>query len=57
MAADGKDVASMEDLTDIKSTKKIGDTMTITLARATGNIDVEVTLTGIDKPEMETSDN
>lgn len=57
VAADGKDVASMEDLTDIKSTKKIGDTMTITLARATGNIDVEVTLTGIDKPEMETSDN
>ena len=57
VAADGKDVNTMEDLTEIKSDKKIGDTMTITLARADGNIDVEVTLTGIDKPALETSDN
>ena len=58
VAADGKDVASMEDLTEIKSKKKIGDTMTLTLARESGNIDITITLTGTDNaPEMETAVN
>ena len=48
VAADGQDIESMSDLTEIKSKKKIGDTMTLTLARADGNIDVEITLTGSD---------
>ena len=46
VAADGKDISSMDELTSAKSGKKIGDTMVLTLARADGNIDVTITLTG-----------
>ena len=58
VAADGKEISNMEELTEIKSKKKIGDTMILTLARAAGNTDVEITLTGSDvAPEMETAAN
>lgn len=46
VAADGKDISSMDELTSAKSGKKIGDTMVLTLARADGNIDITITLTG-----------
>ena len=46
VAVDGKDISSMDQLTSAKSGKKIGDTMVLTLARADGNIDVTITLTG-----------
>ena len=49
VAADGKDISSMDELTSAKSGKKIGDTMVLTLARADGNIDVTLTLTGEDE--------
>ena len=51
VAADGKDISSMDELTSAKSGKKIGDTMVLTLARADGNIDVTLTLTGEDEAE------
>jgi serine protease Do len=44
VAADGKDITSMEQLNEIKNTHKAGETMTVTLARDTGNIDVTLTL-------------
>ncbi len=46
VGADGEDISSMEELTAAKAGKKIGDKMVLTLARADGNIDVEITLTG-----------
>jgi serine protease Do len=42
--ADGKDVTNMDELTEIKNTHKAGETMTLTLARDDGNIDISVTL-------------
>ena len=51
VAAEGKDITSMDELTSAKSGKKIGDTMVLTLARADGNIDVTLTLTGEDEAE------
>ena len=59
IAADGKDITSMNELTSAKKGKKIGDTMVLTLARADGNIDVTLTLTGEEdlKPEAEISSN
>lgn len=51
VAADGKDITSMDELTSAKSGKKIGDTMVLTLARVDGNIDVTLTLTGEDEAE------
>ena len=48
VAADGKDIATMTELTAAKSGKEIGDTMILTLARADGNIDITITLTGED---------
>lgn len=59
VAAEGKDIASMDELTAAKKGKKIGDTMVLTLARADGNIDVTITLTGEEdlKPEAEVTQN
>lgn len=59
VAADGNDIASMDELTAAKKGKAIGDTMVLTLARADGNVDVTITLTGEDdqKPEAEVSSN
>lgn len=59
VAADGKDITSMDELTAAKKGKAIGDTMVLTLARADGNVDVTLTLTGEDdqKPEAEVSSN
>jgi S1-C subfamily serine protease len=44
VAADGKDIINMEELTAIKNTHKAGETMVLTLARADGNVDGTVTL-------------
>jgi serine protease Do len=44
VAADGKDVTSMEELNEIKNEHKAGETMSITLARDTGDIEVTLTL-------------
>ncbi|MDR0943457.1 MAG: trypsin-like peptidase domain-containing protein [Ruminococcus sp.] len=42
--ADGEDVKTMDELTEIKNTHKAGETMTLTLARESGNVDITVTL-------------
>lgn len=59
VAADGKEITSMKELTAAKKGKAIGDTMVLTIARADGNIDVTLTLTGEEdiKPEAEVSSN
>ena len=44
VAADGKEVKEMSDLTSVKDKKEIGDVITLTLARKDGNVDVDVTL-------------
>lgn len=45
VAVDGKEISSMQELTAAKSGKKVGDTLTLSLARADGNEDVVITLT------------
>lgn len=49
VAADGKTVENMDDLTAAKDGKAVGDTVTLTLARKDGNEDVVVTLTEINE--------
>lgn len=44
VAADGKEIGSMNELITLKNKHKPGDTMTVTLARSNGNIDVELIL-------------
>ena len=44
VAADGKEIGSMNELVAQKNKHKPGETMTITLARSDGNIDVELIL-------------
>ena len=44
VAADGKDISSMSELVTLKNKHKPGETMTVTLARSNGNIDVELIL-------------
>lgn len=44
VAADGKEISSMNELVAIKNKHKPGETMTVTLARRDGNIDVTLTL-------------
>ncbi len=51
VAADGKEITNMNELTSIKAGKKIGDTMTLTLARVDENIDIVITLTGEEDTE------
>lgn len=46
VAADGKAITSMQELTAAKNGKQIGDEMVLTLARADGNIDVTIVLKG-----------
>ena len=53
ISADGKDISSMEELTEIKGTHQVGDTMEITLARADGNETVQVVLDEGSEPEQE----
>ncbi len=56
IAADGKTVESMDDLTAAKEGKEVGDTITLTLARKDGNEDVTVTLTEINEaPDTDSS--
>ncbi len=45
IAADGKTVGSMDDISEVKKDKEIGDTIVLTLARNNGNEDITVTLT------------
>lgn len=56
VAADGKEIASMSELTAAKNGKKIGDTLTLTLARADGNVDIDIILTGEEDsaPDLDT---
>lgn len=51
VAADGKDISSMNELVVQKNKHKPGETMIITLARSNGNIDVELILD--EKPRTE----
>ena len=44
VAADGKDISSMDGLVAAKNRHKPGETMTVTLARDNGNIDIEIVL-------------
>lgn len=48
IAADGKNIKSMDELTAAKNGKKVGDKITVTLARSSGNVDVDIILTGDD---------
>lgn len=57
VGAEGKEVATMEDLTSAKKGKQIGDTMVLTLARADENVEVTVTLIGEDEIQSEESDD
>ncbi len=52
VGADGKEITSMEELSAAKRGKSIGDKITLTLARADGNIDVEITLTGEENTDV-----
>lgn len=51
VAADGKEVSSMSELVTLKNKHKPGETMTVTLARSNGNIDVELILDEEPQPE------
>lgn len=53
VAADGKDISDMNGLVAAKNKHKPGETMTVTLARSDGNIDVEIVL---DETPNETTD-
>lgn len=44
VGADGEEVKTMDDLVSIKNKHKAGETMTVTLARNDGNIDVNIVL-------------
>lgn len=46
VGADGKNIATMDELIKIKDKHKIGDEMTLTLARSSGNVEVKLTLGG-----------
>ncbi|MCM1329151.1 MAG: trypsin-like peptidase domain-containing protein [Ruminococcus sp.] len=51
VAADGKEISDMSELVTMKNKHKPGETMTVTLARKDGNIDVELILD--EKPREE----
>ena len=53
VAADGKEISDMNGLVAAKNKHKPGETMTVTLARSDGNIDVEIVL---DETPTETAD-
>lgn len=53
VAADGKEISDMNGLVAAKNKHKPGETMTVTLARSDGNIDVEIVL---DETPNETTD-
>ncbi len=44
VAADGKDITDFDSLVAAKNSHKPGETMTVTLARSDGNIDIQITL-------------
>ncbi len=44
VAADGKDITDFDALVAAKNSHKPGETMTVTLARSDGNIDIQITL-------------
>ena len=54
VAADGKEIKDMNGLVAAKNKHKPGETMTVTLARSDGNIDVEIVLD--ETPNEETAD-
>ncbi|MDE6762596.1 MAG: trypsin-like peptidase domain-containing protein [Oscillospiraceae bacterium] len=51
IAADGKDIADFDALVAAKNSHQPGDTMTVTLARSDGNIDVKIVLDETPKDE------
>lgn len=51
IAADGKDIADFDALVAAKNSHKPGETMTVTLARSDGNIDIEIILDETPKDE------
>ncbi len=53
VAADGKDISSMNELVAAKNRHKPGETMTVTLARDDDNIDIEIVL---DETPVETDE-
>lgn len=53
IAADGKEITSMDDLTEVKNGKEVGDQVVLTLARNNGNEEVTVTLTEAKTEETE----
>ena len=54
VAADGKEISDMNGLVAAKNKHKPGETMTVTLARNDGNIDIEIVLD--ETPNEETAD-
>ncbi len=44
VAADGEEIVDMDEINELKNKHKIGEKMTLTLARADGNVDIEITL-------------
>ena len=44
IAADGKDISDMDGLVAAKNRHKPGESMTVTLARSSGNVDIEIIL-------------
>ena len=51
VAADGKEIKDMDALIAAKNKHKPGETMTVTLARSNGNIDIEIILDEDDKSD------
>ncbi len=53
VAADGKDITDMDALVAAKNAHKPGETMTVTLARSDGNIDIDMVLDETPQEEAE----
>jgi len=52
IGVEGKEITSMDELTSAKKGKSVGNELTVTLARADGNIDVTITLGNEDSNQL-----